>query len=533
MLSIYSEVFIYCNLIYEEFVLNASSSGRAWWVAGPGPFHNFPSLPRTATTHCALGQLTPNGLLQMITVGNILREAYGEYLGLESMELTGKKDTGGLAYSTRYRRTFQSLQALAWGATRNAANAREAHSVSFCFRHCACNAHHALAKRISIQAKSRLDSHPAIKELIKKLSRVLFESQEYTDADVVRDALLAYMCHDAPMPCFEQKVNKKLSLTNKKRKFRSDSVRSRNILEVDIDTLNMELDYINNQLDFNNEIGRKARDIIKPFDKQKQPLDFDAQMEREKLLYYQQRYLDSADNYDDVVIVKKNLDADFNFPNDARIDADFDEEYKEPTPDVTESFCIKKDHIMSLFAYLEWSYRQDVKNINNRRRSLLIAYGLIHNIVQNMIRMISENKPKFVVYSGHDKTLQALILALGLNNYQHYNIQYAARMIFEVYRKKDLRDEFKFTKRKAVAQDFYFRVVYNGEDVTNKLSFCRNRQIVEMKVVDPNDDTNTFNTYLCPIENIVRFIHDDYFAAFNVSNYKDACATYGNGKHIV
>ncbi|XP_045500236.1 2-phosphoxylose phosphatase 1 [Colias croceus] len=518
---------------YEEFVLNASSSGRAWWVAGPGPFHNFPSLPRTATTHCALGQLTPNGLLQMITVGNILREAYSEYLGMESMELTGKKDTGGLAYSTRYRRTFQSLQALAWGATRNAANAREAHSVAFCFRHCACNAHHALAKRISIQAKSRLDSHPAIKELIKKLSRVLFESQEYTDADVVRDALLAYMCHEAPMPCFEQKVNKKLFLTNRKRKFRSDSVRSRNILEVDIDTLNMELDYINNQLDFNNEIGRKARDIIKPFDKQKQPLDFDAQMEREKLLYYQQRYLDSADNYDDVVIVKKNLDADFNFPNDARIDADFDEEYKEPTPDVTESFCIKKDHIMSLFAYLEWSYRQDVKNINNRRRSLLIAYGLIHNIVQNMIRMISENKPKFVVYSGHDKTLQALILALGLNNYQHYNIQYAARMIFEVYRKKDLRDEFKFTKRKAVAQDFFFRVVYNGEDVTNKLSFCRNRQIVDMKVVDPSDDTKTFNTYLCPIENIVRFIHDDYFAAFNVSNYKDACATYGNGKHIV
>ncbi|CAK1555922.1 unnamed protein product [Leptosia nina] len=511
---------------YEEFVLNASSSGRAWWVAGPGPFHNFPSLPRTATTHCALGQLTPKGLLQMITVGNILRDAYGEKLGLESMELTGKKETGGIAYSTRYRRTFQSLQALSWGSTRGAAAAREAHSVAFCFRHCACNAHHALAKKISVQARNRLESHPAIKELIKKLSKVLFESQEYTDADVVRDALLAYICHDAALPCSE--TNKKLN-PDKRRKFRTESVRSRHILEVDIDTLNMELDYINNQLDFNNEIGRKARDLIKP-NNQKPPLDFDTQMEREKLLYYQQRYLDNADGYDDVVIVKKNLDADFNFQSDARVDADFDEDYKEPTADAPEHFCIKKEHIMSVFAYLEWSYRQDVKNVHNRRRSLLIAYGLIHNVVQNMIRMISENKPKFVAYSGHDKTLQALILALGLTSYQHYNIQYASRMIFEVYRRKELRDELKFTKRKAIAQDFYFRVVYNGDDVTNKISFCRNRHIA-MKVPDPGDDLKTFSAYLCPIENIVRFIHDDYFAGFNVSNYKDACAIFGNGRH--
>lgn len=303
---------------------------------------------------------------------------------------------------------------------------------------------------------------------------------------------------------------------------------------MDIDTLNMELDYINNQLDFNNEIGRKARDIIgKYYDGKKQPLDFDTQMEREKLLYYQQRYIDNVEAYDDVVIVKKNLDADFNFPNDARMDTDFDEEYKEPTPEANEEFCVKKEHVMSLFAYLEWTYRQEIKNINNRKRGLLMAYGLIHNIVQNMIRIISENKPKLVLYSGHDKTLQALILALGLSNYQHYNVQYASRMIFEVYRRKDLRDEFKFTKRKAVAQDFYFRVLYNGDDVTNMLSFCKRRQNVVMKVVHPIDDLKVYNTYLCPIENIVRFIHDDYFVSFNASNFKDACATNtGSGKHV-
>ncbi|XP_037293100.1 2-phosphoxylose phosphatase 1 isoform X2 [Manduca sexta] len=526
---------------YMEYVTNGSASGRAWWVSAPGPFHNFPPLPpRAAGTSCALGQLTPRGLLQMLTVGNILREAYGERLGLDHLDTQGKHDTGGVvSYSTRYRRTFQSLSALWWGAARAGAGARlaaarEAHSVAFCFRDCACAAHHALNKKINIQARNRLDSHPAIKDLVDKLSKVLFETQERTDADVVRDALLAYMCHDASLPCTEKPKHTKTKLSIDKRyKIRGERVSSRNLLDIDIDTLNMELDYINNQVDFNNDIGRKARDIIgKYYDSKdkKAPLDFDAQMEREKLLYYQQRYMDNADSYDDVVIVKKNLDADFNFPNDARMDTDFDEDYKEPTPE-TEDFCIKKEHVMSLFAYLEWSYRQEIKNIHNRRRGLLVAYGLMHNIVQNMIRMISENKPKFVVYSGHDKTLQALILALGLNNYQHYNIQYASRMIFEVYRKEDLRDEFKFTKRKAIAQDFYFRVVYNGEDVTNKLSFCKSRQNVVMKVVDPIDDMKIYNTYLCSIENIVRFIHDDYFAPFNVSNYKDACATYGSGKH--
>ncbi|CAG5033487.1 unnamed protein product [Parnassius apollo] len=523
---------------YEEFVVNASASGRAWWVSGPGPFHNFPSLPpRAAATRCALGQLTPSGLLQMLTVGNVLREAYSAKLGQENMDLTGKKDTG-LAYSTRYRRTFQSLQALAWGGARAAARAREAHSVAFCFRDCACPAVHALHRKINSQLKNRLESHPAIKDLIVKLSRVLFESQEHIDADVVRDALLAYICHEAPLPCIE-KSNKtpnkdKISLHRRQKKYHGNSMALRNLLDVDIDTLNLELDYINNQLDLNNEIGRKARDIIgKYYDSRdkKVPLDFDAQMEREKLLYYQQRYLDNADGYEDVVIVKKNLDADFNFPNDARIDTDFDEDYQEPTPENTEDFCIQKEHVMSLFAYLEWSYKQEMKNLHNRRRGLLVAYGLIHNIVQNMIRMISENKPKYVLYSGHDKTLQALILALGLNSYQHYNIPYASRMIFEMYRRKDLRDEFKFTKRKAVAQDFYFRVVYNGQDVTKKLSFCRSKQNVVMKVVDPIDDMKIYTTYLCPIENIVRFIHDDYFASFNVSNFKDACSIYGSIKH--
>ncbi|GBP10628.1 2-phosphoxylose phosphatase 1 [Eumeta japonica] len=459
--------------------------------------------------------------------------------------------TDVVSYSTRYRRTYQSLVAVLWalGARAlpaRAARARESHSVSFCFRECACPAQHALIKKINSQTKHRLGSRTAIKDLVDRISKVIFESQEHVDAEVARDALLAYMCHDTSLPCSQEssgdgRRQEKLdrNIMYKYRKFRSviqnhHKVMLRSLLEADIDNQNIEFDYSNNQLDFDNEIGRKARDIIGKYDtKAKAPLDFDAQMEREKLLYYQQRYMDNAENYDDVVIVKKHLDADFNFPNDQRMDQDFEEEsYREVTTEVTEEICVKKDHIVSLFAYRDWSHKRDMGNFDNRRRGTLIAYGLIHNIVQNIIRMISENKPKLVIYSGHDKTLQALILALGVTDYKLDNIHYASRMILEIYRKKELRDEFKFVIRKAVAQDFYFRIVFNGQDITNQLTFCKPHRNVAMKVADVLDDTKVTNSYLCPIENIVRFIHDDYFSIFNASNFKDACSFYTNDKRL-
>lgn len=374
-------------------------------------------------------------------------------------------------------------------------------------------------------SKKRIRENPSIKDLVDKIAKVIFESQMNADPEVLKDAILAYMCHDIPLPC-SQKSKQDVNHVFKSKKLLSFSESNvnlkRKILDTDIDTLNMELDYINNRIDFNNEIGRKSRHTMgKFYDKQKVPLDFDAQMEREKLVYYQQRYLDS-DGYEDVVIVKKNLDADFNFPNDADIEA-FEDDYVRIVKD--DNICLNQNYLLPLLTYTKWNHEQEVRNMFSKRRALLVAYGFMHNIVQNMIRMISESKPKLVLYSGHDKTLQALLLALGLKKFKYSSVSYASRLIFELYRKKDLKDDFMFHERRATAQDFYFRVVYNGVDLTNYLSFCGAKYNVVMDVVDPMDDTRVFKTYLCPIENIVRFIHDDYFSIFNVTNFKDACAS--------
>lgn len=75
-------------------------------------------------------------------------------------------------------------------------------------------------------------------------------------------------------------------------------------------------------------------------------------------------------------------------------------------------------------------------------------------------------------------------------------------MIFEIYQKYSNSSD---------GNEIYFRLLSNGKDMTKHISFCKN--IISLdKLVN-----------LCKIEDIVRFLHDDYFTSINVTNYKEAC----------
>lgn len=114
---------------------------------------------------------------------------------------------------------------------------------------------------------------------------------------------------------------------------------------------------------------------------------------------------------------------------------------------------------------------------------------------------VSDYKPNLVIYSGHDHTLEQLASAIGLKN-DPYLLRYGARLVFEVYQKNNDSSD---------GKEMYFRLLSNGKDLTKQISFCRNG-ISLYKTV-----------HLCKIEDIVRFLHDDYFTSLNVTNYKDAC----------
>ncbi|KAJ8951593.1 hypothetical protein NQ318_020470 [Aromia moschata] len=165
--------------------------------------------------------------------------------------------------------------------------------------------------------------------------------------------------------------------------------------------------------------------------------------------------------------------------------------------------CIKRQNVAGIFAYTDWVNYQKWKNIFWKRYCLLKSYGLISHIVQQMLYMVSSsnNGPNLVLYSGHDHTLEQLAIALGLQN-DPFLLRYAGRIIFEIY-----QDSWESN----VAKKNYFRLLSNGKDVTKQIGFCKNLISVDSKV------------NLCKIEDIVRFLHDDYFSSLNVSNFKDAC----------
>lgn len=165
--------------------------------------------------------------------------------------------------------------------------------------------------------------------------------------------------------------------------------------------------------------------------------------------------------------------------------------------------CLRADLVSALFAYTEWDNHQRWKSKYWRNACLLKAYGMFKNIVSYMLKMASENSPKFVIYSGHDYTLQYLSVALGISN-EHASLMYASRLVIEVYKNEG----------HSGPNGFYFKLLVNGRDVTREISFCHSPE-----VVDFDGKVTTF----CKVEDIVRFIHDDYFSGLNVTNFKDAC----------
>lgn len=427
---------------------------------------------------------------------------------------------------------------------------------------------------MSQESKKRLEAHPAVGELVTQLSSIVFQSPSQTSKDphILEDALLAYLCHSAALPCLEKPVedpanpnlpkndNHKSAIDNSKPVLRGllqaktpAMLYSRKDLK---HTASRSLLQVFSVDDFENAIKdrgfvRKIRDVkIRPEESQRKSpvLDFDSQMEKEKIGYYQQKMMENVDmNYEDVILIKRNMDGDFNFNgeniNNPEVEDDDSEDYNEtdenekdtPKKSDTETLCVKKEQVTSLFAYTDWDMKQYAKSNHLKKASLLRAFGMIRQIVKYILKMISESKPKFVLFSGHDKTLQFLSLALGLADESFLSIHYASRMVIEIYKnedkeymknKKSPSGRIDSRKPKVVAPlDFFLRVVMNGVDVTRQLSFCRgSRSIVADNLMKVNGLANeNKKSYLCRIENIIRFTHEDYFSVFNASNFKDAC----------
>lgn len=118
------------------YLHNLTVSGRVSWT-GPGPFHGFPLLP-THPRQCQLGQLTMQGISQLLKLGSILHDSYSAVW--PKLKTLGAKEI--LVYSTRYRRTFQSALAFLYSFAPRETLTKliiyESQSMYFCFKDCGC-----------------------------------------------------------------------------------------------------------------------------------------------------------------------------------------------------------------------------------------------------------------------------------------------------------------------------------------------------------------------------------------------------------
>lgn len=344
-------------------------------------------------------------------LGTILHTAYATSLGLGQREVS-TASTGGqlnpsislsadniVVFSTRYRRTFQSAMALLFGLLPLdkwlAINVRDSHSLTFCFSDCACPK----GDTLKGQVNSVLEKEQSkVRQLVKFMEERLLQSPgNRYHALGLRDALLAFLCHNVKIPCETD----------------SDSSGGETNAEEDKKRRENELDIINIDQDLNSG----------------SPADED-----------------------------KSVVEDENDDGNGDIINRFTDQGK----------CIQEEHVEQLIHFTDELLLKIRQNPEMRSISLLRAYGFIRNIVNYMLKMISGSNLKVVLYSGHDLTIQYLLSALGLNTREFIDIPYATRMIFEVY--KSERD---------VGQ-FYFRVVYNGRDVTREVIVCEGAKSLRM-----------------------------------------------------
>ncbi|EDW03860.1 GH11471 [Drosophila grimshawi] len=448
---------------YRSFLHNSSSSASGsnhmYW-SKVGPFHGFPLLPAT-DRGCPLGQLTYKGIAQLLHVGDILHQIYAHPLGLllkpNSVRGGGALETTPhtllnsdevVVFTTRYRRTFQSALALLFALLPAekwlALNVRESHSMAFCFGDCSCAQSMVLRKRLMQLADRQLLQRPDVLAVMQWIGGTLLQHAP-TEGGVTNP----FEVVDAMLTVLCHEATTLPCRRRNGSQMREASTRNQDL----IDVINIDQD----------ETAGNAP----------------------------QAAAAAADDAAGAGAAAPAADG---------IAPSNDEQQQESDG------CVEALHVDALMSFADELSLRSARHVYYKRSGLLRAYGMIRHIVGYMLKMISGDRTKFVLYSGHDCTMQYLTAALGIQNAQGQTIPYASRLAFEVYRSE-------------AHTDYYFRVVHNGRDVTQQIEFCEGGKSLRV-----TRDSRGNKADLCPIENIIRFLHEDYFGPLNATNFKEACA---------
>jgi len=164
--------------------------------------------------------------------------------------------------------------------------------------------------------------------------------------------------------------------------------------------------------------------------------------------------------------------------------------------------CLGALFVRDVFDVIGEAGHLAVADVNYQRLARLKLQPLLYEIAHRMKHQLQSavSMPKFVLYSGHDSTIEPLAAAVGVSNGMWP--RYASRLVFELYAPRDEAD------LHTVAS---IRVLHNGRDVTRQLSFCK----------DIRSDVASF---LCPLSAFLDFVNDRKFAGGpGETGYNDEC----------
>lgn len=123
--------------------------------------------------------------------------------------------------------------------------------------------------------------------------------------------------------------------------------------------------------------------------------------------------------------------------------------------------CASVIHVNTSVRYLNMTYEilnRDPDKVTEKSRLYYEAHLIkIHGFFQHLKKDVLSKK-KFILYSGHDITLESIAVAMQF--YDGLLIKYASRLVFEVYQK---------------GSQLLLRVIYNGLEVTGQIYLCRVR----------------------------------------------------------
>ena len=159
--------------------------------------------------------------------------------------------------------------------------------------------------------------------------------------------------------------------------------------------------------------------------------------------------------------------------------------------------CIPWPLIGKVWEYLDYNGVSQLGSYAYQRQQRLLMHPLLHIILHRMHNVTAgAERSKFVLYSGHDKTITPLATALGIHDGRWP--RYASRVVFELFSKGDA---------KTTQKTYYIRVLFNGEDKTKQVRFCKGKTIDGM----------------CPLSYFQNFVFHEDLQYFGKTTYREAC----------